>query len=133
MTDDWYALGQRIRAARVAARMSQQELAAHSLTIGRSGLSDIERGRRTVSALELVELALALQVSVLALLDQEPVHLRGLTRPDQGTCQTAGAPWSAPVRASDRMDEVTCLGCRSWVRDHIGPVAARLFTGWEER
>jgi Zn-dependent peptidase ImmA (M78 family)/transcriptional regulator with XRE-family HTH domain len=49
-------LGARVRAARERARMTQDQL-ARFLDIPRSGLSDVETGRRSLSAAELVALS----------------------------------------------------------------------------
>ncbi len=65
-------LGQRIAEAREAARLSQAELGAR-LGLGQSAVSRIESGERSVSSLELAEVASVLRVSVLELLEERPV------------------------------------------------------------
>ena len=56
-------LGQRVRRLRAAANLSQEALADRA-GFGRSYMSGIERGVRNPSALQLLKLARALQISV---------------------------------------------------------------------
>jgi Zn-dependent peptidase ImmA (M78 family)/transcriptional regulator with XRE-family HTH domain len=65
-------LGQRIAVAREAASLSQADFGAR-LGLGQSAVSRIESGERSVSSLELAEVASVLRVSVLELLEERPV------------------------------------------------------------
>lgn len=65
------ALARRLVRARELAGMSQQA-AAYATGIQRTGISDIERGRRVVGAVELVYLARAYGSSVNRLLGIRP-------------------------------------------------------------
>ncbi len=59
---DLIAMGARVRAARLAAGLSQEELAERS-GLHRNYIGGIERGERNVGVLALVELGRALNVS----------------------------------------------------------------------
>lgn len=59
--DEWQALGERVREARVAAQLSQGELATR-ISLDRTALVKIEAGTRRISATELFRLADALTV-----------------------------------------------------------------------
>ncbi|UJW36878.1 helix-turn-helix domain-containing protein (plasmid) [Saccharothrix sp. AJ9571] len=78
-------LAHQLRTARIGARLSQERAAAALPRLGRSALSDIERARRDVSALELTDLATAYAVEVSELLgataldDHRAPNLAGLT------------------------------------------------------
>lgn len=85
-------LAQRLRAARDAAGLSQQQVVDAVPDLPRTGLSDVERGVREVSALELADLAAVYGVAVAILLDQEQ------TEPDPGI---------AGLTASDRAELAT--------------------------
>ena len=56
-------LGQRIRAIRLSKGLVQEEI-AHGAELARSYYSDVERGSRNVSAINLIKIAEALDVSV---------------------------------------------------------------------
>lgn len=81
-------LGFQLRAARVRLSLTQEQAAALVPTIPRSGLSDIERGVRDVSALELADLSRAYGVPVAVLLEIEKKgsssgpNLYGLSKKD---------------------------------------------------
>ena len=64
-------IGARIRDARTAARLSQQAL-ADATGIPRGAITDIETGKRNITATELVALAKALSVSVGWIVGEEP-------------------------------------------------------------
>jgi len=79
------ALGARIRALREQAGMQSQELAAQ-IGIDPSAMSNIERGKRSVKTQELIQIAEALHVSPMALLDEHslPARLPVAARIDGG-------------------------------------------------
>lgn len=79
-------LGDRIGRARERAGLSQAELGAR-VELTQSALSRIESGERGVDSLELAAIAEALEVSVLDLLESEPVaeELRVAARLDEAT------------------------------------------------
>ena len=60
--------GRRVRQARVAKGLSQEEL-AHRSTLNRSYLGGVERGERNVSLLNIHKLAVALGIEPGKLLD----------------------------------------------------------------
>lgn len=62
--------GNRIRAARLAARLSQAELAAE-IGLDQSNLSRIENGDRSIRVEDLLRIAKALRVSAASLLGDE--------------------------------------------------------------
>ncbi len=70
-TPDQLALGDRLAAARRRARLSQEHVAGRT-GIPRSGISDIERGLRTVDSLELRDLATLYAENVAHFLYGEP-------------------------------------------------------------
>src|SRR5712691_9700782 len=67
----WPELGRRIASAREHRSLSQGAL-AEIAGLNQSAVSRIEAGKRPVSSLELVDIASALHVSVLDLLDERP-------------------------------------------------------------
>src|SRR5215467_11388489 len=67
----WTELGRRIANARERQNLSQGAL-AEIARLNQSAISRIEAGKRPVSSLELVDIASALRVSVLDLLDEHP-------------------------------------------------------------
>jgi len=69
------AIGARIRAVREQAGIKAQELAA-AIGLDPSALSNIERGKRSVKTDELAKIAQVLNVSPLALLDDESLPAR---------------------------------------------------------
>jgi transcriptional regulator with XRE-family HTH domain/Zn-dependent peptidase ImmA (M78 family) len=71
---EWADIGDRIRAARVAAGLSQADL-AESLGLDRTMIAKIESGTRRVDALELARLASVLDVPMAHFLDTQPLVL----------------------------------------------------------
>jgi transcriptional regulator with XRE-family HTH domain len=78
MADEQSSIGVRIRAAREAIEMKQEELALKVGFASRQIISDLERGNRDVKAAEAVRIAKALRVDLWTLLGEpvtEPVVL----------------------------------------------------------
>ncbi len=71
MTEEHEALAVAVQAARRAAGLSQHTVAA-GVGIARSAISDIERGTRSVDAIELARLADVLGVDMDTLVHGEP-------------------------------------------------------------
>lgn len=69
-SDEWVALGTRLRSAREYLALSQHDVTV-STGIPRSAISDIERGQRKVDSLELRKLAKLYRRPVSALLAEE--------------------------------------------------------------
>lgn len=123
------ALGTRIRAYREQAGMQSQELAAR-LGIDPSAMSNIERGKRSVKTAELVRIAEVLDISPLALLDEEslPARMPLAARRDGGPGAIKGAAYSrllalseihtvlsdAGYESAPRLDEAPQPGGGSW-------------------
>lgn len=97
-------LGRRIARAREAAGLSQSELAGR-VGLSQSAVSRIESGLRGVDSIELAEIARALDVTVLDLLESRPLaqELRVAARA-QGVADSA-----ALERAIDRVVELVRL------------------------
>lgn len=70
--ESWVEVGERIRQARLASRLSQADLASE-LGIDRTALARVESGQRQVSALELFRLSEALQVPIAHFVTKPPV------------------------------------------------------------
>ncbi|MEO3889234.1 XRE family transcriptional regulator [Nonomuraea sp. B5E05] len=68
---EWLDVGERVRECRMAADMSQEELAS-ALKLDRTMIAKIERGVRRVDALELAKLSAVLQVPLGYLLKPPP-------------------------------------------------------------
>lgn len=68
---EWLDIGERVRECRIAADMSQEELAS-ALKLDRTMIAKIERGVRRVDALELAKLSTVLQVPLGYFLDSPP-------------------------------------------------------------
>jgi transcriptional regulator with XRE-family HTH domain len=68
-------LGRRIRAARIALRLSQEEL-AHASDIDRSYIGGVERGERNITFNVLCRIATALRCDVAALTKDLPRRIR---------------------------------------------------------
>ncbi|WP_344082163.1 XRE family transcriptional regulator [Luedemannella helvata] len=71
---EWPDIGERIRTARLAARLSQSELAA-AIGLDRTMIAKMEAGSRRVDALELARLATALGVPMATFLERGPLVL----------------------------------------------------------
>ncbi|MFI6604393.1 helix-turn-helix domain-containing protein [Nonomuraea sp. NPDC050536] len=69
---EWADIGERVRECRMAADMSQEELAS-ALKLDRTMIAKIERGVRRVDALELAKLSSVLQVSLSYFLNPPPL------------------------------------------------------------
>ncbi|MFG1947666.1 helix-turn-helix domain-containing protein [Nonomuraea sp. NPDC048826] len=69
---EWLDIGERVRECRLAADMSQEELAS-ALKLDRTMIAKIERGVRRVDALELAKLSTVLQVPLSYFLDPQPL------------------------------------------------------------
>lgn len=136
------ALGARIRAYREQAGMQSQELAAR-LGIDPSAMSNIERGKRSVKTAELVKIAEVLDISPLALLDEEslPARMPLAARRDGGPGAIKGAAYSRLLALSEihtvlsdagydsapRLDEAPQPGGGSWkaVAENLAGEVAR--------
>lgn len=137
------ALGARIRAYREQAGMQSQELAAR-LGIDPSAMSNIERGKRSVKTAELVRIAEVLDISPLALLDEEslPARMPLAARRDGGPGAIKGAAYSrllalseihtvlsdAGYESAPRLDEAPQPGGGSWKA--VAEDLAREFAGY---
>ncbi|MFY1669669.1 helix-turn-helix domain-containing protein [Plantactinospora sp. WMMB334] len=103
---DWADVGERVRAARVAAGLSQTELAT-SVGLDRTMIAKIESGTRRIDALELVKLASAMGVPVGHFLDTAPSELSRRTVPlTEDTDTEVG-------RESNLLD----IALQGWIRD----------------
>ena len=71
---DWSEVGERVRTARVAASLSQSELAS-AMGLDRTMIAKIESGTRRVDALELARLASSVGVPMGQFLDSPPAVL----------------------------------------------------------
>ncbi|MFI7462890.1 helix-turn-helix domain-containing protein [Nonomuraea sp. NPDC049646] len=69
---EWLDIGERVRECRMAADMSQEELASE-LKLDRTMIAKIERGVRRVDALELARLSAVLRVPLSYFLDPAPL------------------------------------------------------------
>ena len=95
------ALGARIRALREQVGMQSQELAAR-VGIDPSAMSNIERGKRSVKTQELIQIAEALSVSPLSLLDEDSLPARMPVAPRcEGTSGIKGAAYSRLMALSE--------------------------------
>lgn len=80
MSPEAQSIGNRIKAARIASGMKQEELARAVGFASRQILSDLERGVRDVRAAEAARIARALRLDLSALLTESPARPRVLWR-----------------------------------------------------
>jgi transcriptional regulator with XRE-family HTH domain len=103
---EWVDVGERMRAVRLAAGLTQEELAAEA-GLDRTMIVKIESGNRRIDALELIRLSSALHVPVDFLLRPAPAvlsHRTSILAEDAGT---------EAERESGRLD----LALMAWLRD----------------
>lgn len=84
---EWADVGERMRVARLAAGLTQEELGARA-GLDRTMIVKIESGKRRIDAMELIRLSSALQVPVDFLLRSTPLvlsHRTGVVAEDVGT------------------------------------------------
>ncbi len=79
--DEWADVGERMRVARLAAGLTQEELGAKA-GLDRTMIVKIESGSRRIDAMELIRLSSALQV---------PVDF--LLRSTRSSCRVAPVSW----------------------------------------
>jgi transcriptional regulator with XRE-family HTH domain/Zn-dependent peptidase ImmA (M78 family) len=103
---DWEDVGERMRVARLAAGLTQEELGARA-GLDRTMIVKIESGTRRIDAMELIRLSSALQVPMDFLLRSTPLilsHRASVVAEDAGT---------EVARESGRLD----LALVSWLRE----------------
>ncbi|MED7928147.1 XRE family transcriptional regulator [Nonomuraea sp. LP-02] len=142
---EWLDIGERVRECRMAADMSQEELAS-ALKLDRTMIAKIERGIRRVDALELAKLSAVLQVPLGYFLDPPPsvVSRRAELTDDTMTDATrashrlevALSTWLADIRQlvemgafdppriercpEDVRDALSARRAAAWVRERLG-------------
>ncbi|MBF8193731.1 helix-turn-helix transcriptional regulator [Nonomuraea sp. K274] len=142
---EWLDIGERVRECRMAADMSQEELAS-ALKLDRTMIAKIERGVRRVDALELAKLSAVLQVPLGYFLESPPlvVSRRAELADDTVTDATrqshhlevALSTWLADIRQLVEMrafnppdierypeaveDTLSARRAAVWVRDRLG-------------
>ena len=103
---DWENVGERMRVARLAAGLTQEELGARA-GLDRTMIVKIESGARRIDAMELIRLSSALQVPMDFLLRSTPLvlsHRASVVAEDAGT---------EVARESGRLD----LALVSWLHE----------------
>jgi transcriptional regulator with XRE-family HTH domain len=103
---EWTDVGERLRVARLAAGLTQEELGAKT-ALDRTMIVKIESGHRRIDAMELIRLSSALQVPVDFLLRPTPLVLSHRTSAMTGDVETEVA------RESGRLD----LALVAWLHD----------------
>jgi transcriptional regulator with XRE-family HTH domain len=103
---DWVHVGDRLRAARIAAGMTQSDL-GEAMGLDRTMVAKIESGTRRVDALELARLSSRLGVSMSYFLHESPVVIsrRTVTLTDDTETEVG--------RESNRLD----IALEEWLRD----------------
>ncbi|XVV09653.1 helix-turn-helix domain-containing protein [Actinoplanes sp. CA-131856] len=81
---EWVSIGQRVREARSAAQLSQEEL-GRRLGLDRTMIAKIEAGTRRIDAVELVRLATSLDLPIDHLLHERPAVLSRRASLQEGT------------------------------------------------
>ncbi|MEU6715874.1 XRE family transcriptional regulator [Nonomuraea sp. NPDC046802] len=104
-TLDWNEIGERVREARLAMQLSQEQL-AQKTDLDRTMISKIEAGSRRLDALELSRLARALDMSLGHFLNAPPAVMSHRTPLAEDTT-------TAATQASYRIDSALA----SWIRE----------------
>ncbi|MEU7909880.1 helix-turn-helix domain-containing protein [Microbispora bryophytorum] len=104
-TLDWNEIGERVREARLAMRLSQEQLAKQT-DLDRTMISKIEAGSRRLDALELARLARALDMPIGHFLSAPPAVMSHRTPLAEDTATHA-------AQASYRIDSALA----SWIRE----------------
>ncbi|MFB9205071.1 helix-turn-helix domain-containing protein [Nonomuraea spiralis] len=113
---EWLDIGERVRECRMAADMSQEELASE-LKLDRTMIAKIERGVRRVDALELARLSAVLQVPLSYFLDPPPLVVSRRTELADDTVTDAS-------RQSHRL----AVALSTWLADIRQLVGTGVFT-----
>ncbi|MFB9415521.1 helix-turn-helix domain-containing protein [Dactylosporangium matsuzakiense] len=103
---DWSYVGERIRAARVAAGLTQNDLGG-AIGLDRTMVAKIEAGGRRVDALELVKLSAALSVSMAYFIETQPLVLSRRTVPLTDDTETEAGRESSTLE----------IALEEWLRD----------------
>jgi transcriptional regulator with XRE-family HTH domain len=128
--EEWTDVGERLRVARLAAGLTQEELGAKT-ALDRTMIVKIESGHRRIDAMELIRLSSALQVPVDFLLRPTPLVLSHRTSAmtedvetevarESGRLDLALVAWLHDVQ---QMVELTIFNCGSYwrgVRSSLG-------------
>ncbi|WP_434974890.1 helix-turn-helix domain-containing protein [Streptosporangium saharense] len=104
-TLDWSEIGERVREARLAMRLSQEQLALE-IDLDRTMVSKIEAGSRRLDALELARLARALDMPIGHFLNAPPTVMSHRTPLAEDTVSDA-------TKASYRIDSALA----AWIRE----------------
>jgi transcriptional regulator with XRE-family HTH domain len=142
----WLDVGQRVRESRVAAGLSQEDL-ARRIGLGRTMIAKIEAGKREVDALELAKFAQTLGVPLGHFLTRPPEVLSRRAELSDDTASEAGGQsyrldaslqeWLADIRQLIALGVLQALERREYpapVKDHDSAREAALWvraeTGW---
>ncbi|MEU7888501.1 XRE family transcriptional regulator [Microbispora bryophytorum] len=143
--EEWADIGERVRECRLAADMSQEQLAA-ALRLDRTMIAKIERGVRRVDALELAKLSSVLKVPLTYFLSSSPQVVSRRTELADDTLTDAArqsyhlevalTTWLADIRQLIGMgkfhpqrierypdaiqDAPSARRAALWVREHLG-------------
>lgn len=122
---EWADVGERVRECRIAADLSQEQLAA-VLNLDRTMIAKIERGIRRVDALELSKLAAALDVPLAYFLSPPPLVVsRRSEMVDDGDTEAARQSYSLEVALTAWLNDVRQLM-------EIGTLSAPAIQRYEE-
>ncbi|MGW3351184.1 helix-turn-helix domain-containing protein [Nonomuraea rubra] len=106
---EWVDVGERVRECRIAADMSQEQLAA-ALNLDRTMIAKIERGIRRVDALELSKLSTVLDVPLAYFLSPPPLVVSRRTEMvDDGDTEAARQSYSLEVALTAWLNDVRQL------------------------
>lgn len=122
---EWADVGERVRECRIAADLSQEQLAA-VLNLDRTMIAKIERGIRRIDALELSKLAAALDVPLAYFLSPPPLVVsRRSEMVDDGDTEAARQSYSLEVALTAWLNDVRQLM-------EIGTLSAPAIQRYEE-
>ncbi|MFG1705572.1 helix-turn-helix domain-containing protein [Nonomuraea sp. M3C6] len=106
---EWADVGERVRECRIAADMSQEQLAA-VLNLDRTMIAKIERGIRRIDALELSRLSAALDVPLTYFLSPPPLVVSRRTEMvDDGVTEAARQSYSLEVALATWLSDIRQL------------------------
>jgi len=138
-TLDWNEIGERVREARLAIRLSQEQL-AEKMRLDRTMISKIEAGTRRLDALELAQLARALDMPIGHFLNAPPAVMSHRTPLAEDTTTDATqtsyridsilAAWLREIRLLMSLGTLQPMPTKRYPRKVDGPMAAAEAARW---
>ncbi|WP_345534978.1 XRE family transcriptional regulator [Phytohabitans rumicis] len=137
--EEWAGIGQRVREARLAAKLSQDEL-GRRIGLDRTMIAKIERGSRRIDAVELVRLGACLDLPLDHFLYERPAVLSRRTALLEEEATEAGresfrleaelVSWLRDVRQMQTLGVLEARPIRTYPGKIDSDTAARQAAGW---